>query len=47
LFLELLNLELLNRRKALNEAKRLNGWYEWNWLSVFVRAAFSLRKNPL
>jgi hypothetical protein len=31
---ELLNLELLNRRKALNGAKRLNGWNYWNRLQA-------------
>jgi hypothetical protein len=31
--------------KRLNGAKRLNGWNDWNWLSVFVRATFRLEKT--
>jgi hypothetical protein len=38
---ERLNLELLNRRKALNVAKRLNVWNDWNG-GLSVRTALRL-----
>src|SRR5262245_49044332 len=41
-----LNSCTVSRRKALNGAKRLNGWNYRNWLSDFVKAAFSRQKNP-
>ena len=43
-----------NDWNVLNEAQRLNGWNDWNWLlhrwgrhCLYLRVAFSQRKNPL